>query len=86
MNKKNNQTTLINVKFDEESESELWIRLQDNEMPENAEICRKNKFFFSAGSIFFPYSQHVKVPIKTGFKDVPLKQHFGEIFLPLNAP
>ena len=33
----------------------------------------KNKFGFSAGSIFFPYSQHVKVPIKTGFEGVPLK-------------
>ena len=33
----------------------------------------KNKFGFSAGSIFFSYSQHFKVPIKTGFKGVPLK-------------
>ena len=33
----------------------------------------KNKFCFSAGSIFFPYFQHVKVPIKTGFEGVPLK-------------
>ena len=33
----------------------------------------KNKFGFSAGSIFFSYSQHVKVPIKTGFEGVPVK-------------
>ena len=34
----------------------------------------KNKFGFSAGSIFFPYfHEHVKVPIKTGFEGVPLK-------------
>ena len=33
----------------------------------------ENKFGFSAGSIFFPYFQHVKVPIKTGFEGVPLK-------------
>ena len=33
----------------------------------------KNKFGFSAGSIFFSYSQHVKVLIKTGFEVVPLK-------------
>ena len=41
MNKKNNQSTIIDVKFDEESKSELRIRLQDKEKPENAEICRK---------------------------------------------
>ena len=35
MNKKNNQTTIIDVKFDEESKSKLWIRLQDKEKPEN---------------------------------------------------
>ena len=41
MNKKNNQTSIIDVKFDEESKSELWIMLQDKEKPENAETCRK---------------------------------------------
>ena len=91
MNKKNNQTTIIDVKFDEESKSELWIMLQDKEKRENAEICwktikniakfsliskcyfpfYKNKFGFSAGSIFLSYSQHVKVPIKTGLKVCP---------------
>ena len=39
MNKKNNQTTIIDVKFDEQSKSELRIRLQDKEKPENAEVC-----------------------------------------------
>ena len=38
MNKKFLQTTIIDVKFDEKSKSELWIRLQDKEKPENAEI------------------------------------------------
>ena len=33
----------------------------------------KNKFGFLAGSIFFSYSEHVKVPIKTGFEGVPPK-------------
>ena len=41
MNKKNNQTTIIDVKFDGESKSELWIRLKDKEKSENAEICWK---------------------------------------------
>ena len=39
MLKKSKQTAIIDVKFDEEFE--LWIRLQDEENPENAEICRK---------------------------------------------
>ena len=30
----------------------------------------KNKFFFSAWSIFFPYSQHFKVQIKMVFEGV----------------
>ena len=41
MNKKN-QTTLIDVKFDEKSKSELQIRLQDKENPENRRDLSKN--------------------------------------------
>ena len=38
----------------------------------------KNKFYISAGSLFFPYFQQLEVPKKMGFGGVPLKQHFGE--------
>ena len=37
----------------------------------------KNKFFISAGSLFFQYSQHLKVPRKVGFEGVPLKRKNG---------
>ena len=33
MNEKTNQTAIIDVKFDEESKSKLWIMLQDKENP-----------------------------------------------------
>ena len=35
------RTTIIDVKFDEESKSELGIRLLCKKKPENAENCRK---------------------------------------------
>ena len=35
------RTTIIDVKFDEESESELRIGLPCKEKPENAENCEK---------------------------------------------
>ena len=35
------RTTIIHVKFDEESKSELRIWLPCKEKPENAENCRK---------------------------------------------
>ena len=37
----------------------------------------KNKFCFSARSLFFPYTQQIKEPRKRGFGGVPLKQHIG---------
>ena len=39
--KKNMRTTIIDVKFDEESKSEVRIGLPCKEKPENAENCRK---------------------------------------------
>ena len=38
----------------------------------------KNKFCFSAMSLFFPHSQLLEEPRKIGFGGVPLKQHVGE--------
>ena len=38
----------------------------------------QKKFFISAGSLFFPYSQHLKVPRKVDFEGVPLKKIFGK--------
>ena len=38
----------------------------------------KNKFCFSAGSRFFPYSQQLEEPRKMGFGGVPLIQHIEE--------
>ena len=38
----------------------------------------KNKFCFSAKSLFFPYYQQLEEPRKKGFGGVPLKQHIGE--------
>ena len=38
----------------------------------------KNKFCFSARSLFFPYSQQLEEPRKKGFGGVPLQQHIGE--------
>ena len=35
----------------------------------------KKKFCFSAGLLFFPYSQPLEIPRKMGFGSVPLKQH-----------
>ena len=40
-NKKNMRTTIIDVKFDGESKSEVRIGLPCKEKPENAENCRK---------------------------------------------
>ena len=39
--KKNMRTTIIDVKYDEESKSELRIGLPRKEKPENAEKCGK---------------------------------------------
>ena len=38
----------------------------------------KNKFCFSARSLFLPYSQQLEEPRKMDFGDVPLIQHIGE--------
>ena len=38
----------------------------------------KNKFRFTAGSLFFPYPQQLEEPRKMGFEGVPLKQRSGE--------
>ena len=38
----------------------------------------KNKFCFSARSLFFPYSQELEEPREMGFGGVLLKQHIGE--------
>ena len=38
----------------------------------------KNTFCFSAGSLFFPYSQQLEEPRKLGFGGVPLKPNIGE--------
>ena len=38
----------------------------------------KKKFYFSAGTLFFPYSQPLEVPRKMSFGGVLLKQRSGK--------